>query len=56
MRVCQIGNIDCPLRKIPSVSASADEATAFLSVWQMVRMGLFNFGLGVSLVGGIFPR
>ena len=56
MRVCQIGNIDFPLRKIPSVSASSDEAAAFFSVWQMVIMGLFNFGLGVSLVGGRFPR
>ena len=56
MRVFCIGTIDCPLRNIPHVSASDDEATTFLSFWQMVRMGAFSFGWSVSLVGGILLR
>ena len=52
MRVFLIGNIAFPLRKIPPVSASADEATTCFSVWQTVRMGPFSFGLDVSVGGG----
>ena len=52
MRVCQIGTIACPQRNTPPVVASAAEATTFFSVWRSVRMGLFSFGLGMSMVGG----
>ena len=37
---------------LPPVSASSAESTNFLSVWKTVRMGLFIFGLGVSVGGG----
>ena len=52
MRLCPIGTIVFPLKNIRPVYASADEATTVLSVWHMMIMGLFSFGLGVSLVGG----
>ena len=52
MSVCCIGTISCPLKNIPTVYASAAEAATFLSVWQMMRMGPFSFGLSVLLVGG----
>ena len=51
IRVYHIGTISCPWRKIPPVSASTDEAITCLSVWHMVRMEMFSFGLGVSLLG-----
>ena len=51
MRVCLIGNIDCPFRNIPPVSASSAGDTAFFSGWHMFDMEPFSFGLGVSVVG-----
>ena len=51
IRECRIGTIACPLRNITNVSTSTAEATTFLSVWKMEIMGLFSFGLDVSLVG-----
>ena len=52
MMLLMIGAIVCPLRNIPPVSASAAGATTFFSVCKRVRMGPFNFGLGVSVGGG----
>ena len=52
MRVCLIGTIYFPLRNIPPVSASDDEAATFFSVWQTVMMRPFIFGLGMLVVGG----
>ena len=52
IRVCLIGIIACPLMNISPVSAYTDEATAFFSVWQTVKMGPFSFGLSVLVGGG----
>ena len=52
MRVCRICTIAFPLRNIPPVSPSDSAATIFFSVWHMLRIVPFSFGMGVSLVVG----